>query len=76
MTTQLLESSASLPSFVPAAGDFSTLRDAFSRFPSGVAALSAVVDGVKTGMVASSFNVGISLEPPLVMFAAQNSSTT
>jgi flavin reductase (DIM6/NTAB) family NADH-FMN oxidoreductase RutF len=75
MTTQLLAPSTS-SSFVPAAGDPTVLRSAFSRFPSGVAALSAVVDETMTGMVASSFTVGISMDPPLVMFAAQNSSTT
>lgn len=53
-----------------------SLRQAFSRFPSGVAALCAIVNGQPQGIVASSFTVGVSLEPPLVMFAVQNSSRT
>jgi flavin reductase (DIM6/NTAB) family NADH-FMN oxidoreductase RutF len=56
--------------------DPSTLRQAFARFPSGVAALTATVDGLPTGLVASSFTVGVSQDPPLVLFAVQNSSTT
>jgi flavin reductase (DIM6/NTAB) family NADH-FMN oxidoreductase RutF len=52
------------------------LRTAFSHFPSGLAALAALVDGAPVGLVASSFTVGVSLEPPLVLFAVQNSSTT
>ena len=52
------------------------LRRAFSRFPSGIAALCAVIDGKPQGLVASSFTVGVSMEPPLVMFAVQNSSRT
>jgi flavin reductase (DIM6/NTAB) family NADH-FMN oxidoreductase RutF len=52
------------------------LRQAFSHFPSGVAAFAAQVDGRYEGMIASSFTVGVSLDPPLVMFAVQNSSTT
>lgn len=53
-----------------------TLRKVFSQHPSGVAALCAVIDGVKTGIVASSFTVGVSLEPALVMFAVQKTSNT
>lgn len=53
-----------------------TLREAFGHFPCGVAALSAEVGGNKEVLVASSFTVGVSMEPPLVMFAVQNSSTT
>jgi flavin reductase (DIM6/NTAB) family NADH-FMN oxidoreductase RutF len=52
------------------------LRNAFSRFPSGIAALCAIVDDEPQGIVASSFTVGVSLEPPLVMFAVQNTSRT
>ena len=52
------------------------LRRTFSFFPSGVAAIGAVVNGSKEALVASSFTVGVSLSPPLVLFSVQNSSTT
>ena len=56
--------------------DPSDIRSAFGKFPSGVAALCAVIDGEPTGLVASSFSVGVSYAPPLVLFSVQNSSTT
>lgn len=52
------------------------LRSAFGRFPSGVAALCTTVDDAPQGIVASSFTVGVSLEPALVSFAVQNTSST
>ncbi|UXA18381.1 flavin reductase family protein [Mycobacterium sp. SMC-4] len=51
------------------------LREAFGHFPSGVIAIAAEVDGVRVGLAASTF-VPVSLDPPLVSFCVQNSSTT
>ncbi len=61
---------------VPYLSDTRALREAFAGFPCGVAALSALVDGEPMILVASSFTVGVSQDPPLVMFAVQRSSTT
>ncbi len=53
----------------------STRREAFGHFPSGVGAIAAEVEGVREGLAASTF-VPVSLEPPLVSFCVQNTSTT
>jgi flavin reductase (DIM6/NTAB) family NADH-FMN oxidoreductase RutF len=55
--------------------DFRELRDAFGHFPSGVVAICAEVNGERVGLAASSF-VSVSLEPALVAFCIQNTSTT
>lgn len=60
----------------PIAADAAELRAAFGRFPSGIAALCAEVGGEKHGFVASSFSVGVSFDPPLVLFSVQNTSGT
>jgi flavin reductase (DIM6/NTAB) family NADH-FMN oxidoreductase RutF len=52
-----------------------SLREAFGYFPSGVIAIAAEVDGTLVGLAASTF-VPVSLDPPLVSFCVQNSSTT
>jgi flavin reductase (DIM6/NTAB) family NADH-FMN oxidoreductase RutF len=61
---------------VPFANDPGSFRDTCAQFPSGVAAISAVVDDEPVVLVASSFQVGISLDPPLVLFAVQHTSTS
>lgn len=50
------------------------LREAYSHFPQGVVLLAAEVDGVRHGLLASTFTVGVSLTPPLVSVAVQRSS--
>lgn len=55
--------------------DGASLREAFARHPSGVVAVCAEVDGVALCLIASSF-VPVSLDPPLVSFCVQWTSTT
>lgn len=56
--------------------DQKKLRAAFGHCPSGVAAIAAVHAGERHVLVASSFTVGVSLEPPLAAFFVQKSSFT
>jgi flavin reductase (DIM6/NTAB) family NADH-FMN oxidoreductase RutF len=52
------------------------VRNTFAQFPSGVAVLAVDIDDQKHALVASSFMVGVSLEPCLVSVAVQKSSET
>lgn len=52
------------------------LRRAFGRFPTGVSVHAAEIDGIQHALVASSFMVGVSLDPPLVAVAVQQNSET
>jgi flavin reductase (DIM6/NTAB) family NADH-FMN oxidoreductase RutF len=51
------------------------LRRVFAAFPTGVAAVAAVIDGEPAGLAASSF-VSVSLDPPLVSVCVAHTSTT
>ncbi|WP_216892390.1 flavin reductase family protein [Nocardia alni] len=58
---------------IPADG--AGLRRAFASFPSGVVGVCADLGGTPYGLAVSTF-VPVSLDPPLVSFCVQNSSTT
>jgi len=49
---------------------------AFAGFPSGVAALTATVEGEPIGLVATSFTVGVSFQPAQALFSVQRASRT
>ena len=55
--------------------DSQRLRHVFGAFPSGVAALAALINGVPLGIAASSFT-SVSLDPPLVSVCVAHTSTT
>ncbi|MEE9095830.1 flavin reductase family protein [Pseudarthrobacter phenanthrenivorans] len=57
-------------------GDPMFVRKTFAQFPSGVVVLATEQEGQKHALVASSFMVGVSLEPCLVAVAVQKSSET
>lgn len=56
--------------------DAQLLRQTFGLFPSAVACIGAIVDAEREALVASSFTVGVSMDPPLVSFAVQNHTRT
>ncbi|SQD97284.1 MULTISPECIES: flavin reductase family protein [unclassified Parafrankia] len=67
---------------VPTAGRAATqifdpgrLRNVFGAFPSGVAAVAALVEDVPVGIAASSFT-SVSLDPPLVSLCIGHTSST
>ena len=56
--------------------DQQIVRKAFAHFPSGLSLLAVHQDSEKYAMVASSFMVGVSLNPCLVAVAVQKDSVT
>ncbi|GAA4397965.1 flavin reductase family protein [Tsukamurella soli] len=66
----------SVTAMAPASSHSPQVRTVFNGFPSAVAAICAVVDGRPRGLVATSLTVGVSYEPPMVMFSVRNQSAT
>ena len=56
--------------------DPKVVREAFGHYPSGVAAIAALHAERPHVIVASSFSVGVSLDPPLAAFFVQRTSST
>ena len=65
-----------MPQLIDYDDDPKALFATFALFPSGVAALCAIVEGEPVVLIASSFQVGISADPPLVLVAVQHTSTS
>jgi flavin reductase (DIM6/NTAB) family NADH-FMN oxidoreductase RutF len=61
---------------LPYSGDVSRLKEVYAQYPSGIAALGAVLEGDEVLMIASSFTVGVSFDPPMCSVAIQRSSQT
>ena len=55
--------------------DSARFRDVVGRFPTGVAVVASLVDGLPYGFAVASF-MSLSLDPPLVLFCAGKSSTS
>ncbi|MCM1973065.1 MULTISPECIES: flavin reductase family protein [Streptomyces] len=55
--------------------DTISLRAVYGAFPTGVAAVAAIVDGAPVGLAASSFTT-VSLTPPLVSVCMAHTSST
>ena len=59
----------------PLVTDSTALRQAFGHIPSGVVAVCGYTGSERIGMAVSTF-VPVSLDPPLVAFCVQTTSTT
>ncbi|MEV0043985.1 flavin reductase family protein [Nocardia rhamnosiphila] len=65
---------AKTTTLTPLVSGSNTLRKVFAHHPSGVAAIGATIHGEDCVLVSSSFTVGVSFEPPLVLFSVQKTS--
>ncbi|MFK7791943.1 MAG: flavin reductase family protein [Devosiaceae bacterium] len=65
---------APISSFVPAADNAKELRNAFSRFATGVTVVTAMTENGPIGMTANSFS-SVSLDPPLTLWSIDRKSS-
>ena len=71
-----VEFGAGLYAVAPALANSEQVRTVFNGFPAAVGVLCAEVDGEPRGMVATSLAVGVSYDPPMVLFSVRNDSST
>jgi flavin reductase (DIM6/NTAB) family NADH-FMN oxidoreductase RutF len=62
-----------LHSFTPTAGNSALLRQAFSRFGTGVTIVTTMTELGPTGMTVNSFS-SVSLDPPLILWSVDHTS--
>lgn len=74
--TALSPFGADLGTMLPAEPGSAQIKAVFNGFPAAVGALAALVDGQPHGLVATSVTVGVSYDPPMVLFSVSNDSTT
>ncbi|MEV8515185.1 flavin reductase family protein [Dactylosporangium sp. NPDC051484] len=65
-----------LGGMLPADPHSAQVKAAFNQFPAAVGAVCALVDGERTGLIASSIAVGVSYDPPMVLFSVRKDSQT
>lgn len=65
---------APIQSFVPAEENSKPLRNAFSRFATGVTVVTAMTENGPVGMTVNSFS-SVSLEPPLTLWSIDRKSS-
>jgi flavin reductase (DIM6/NTAB) family NADH-FMN oxidoreductase RutF len=61
---------------LPAEPGSAQVKATFNGFPAAVGALCATVDGEPEGMIATSMTVGVSYDPPMVLFSVLKDSNT
>ncbi|WP_083849777.1 flavin reductase family protein [Rhodococcus sp. JVH1] len=74
--TALAKTTTSTSKVTTCSDDPALIRETFGRFPSGVVVVATEHNLQKHALVASSFMVGVSLDPCLVAVAVQRSSKT
>ncbi|MBM7369004.1 flavin reductase family protein [Gordonia hydrophobica] len=78
MTADVMERrfGADVDALMPAGAGSEQIRAVFNGFPAAVVALCSVDEDGAHGLVATSVSVGVSYDPPMVLFSVRKESTT